>query len=68
MLTPSLSLPCPPSLVPPGLMMFPSLPSKHTRSLAQSGLGYNVSELINLQPTHSPAVQQHFSFALGGFS
>ena len=30
-LTPSLSLPCQPSLVPPGLMMFPAVPSKHTR-------------------------------------
>ena len=69
MLTPSLSLPCPPSLVPPGLVMFPtSLPSKHTRSLAQPGLGYNVSELINLQNSHSPVQQQQqFSFQLGGF-
>ena len=38
-----------------------------SRNLAQPGLGYNVSELINLQPSHSPAVQQHFSFPLGGF-
>ena len=38
-----------------------------SRNLAQPGLGYNVSELINLQPGHSPVVPQHFSFPLGGF-
>ena len=38
-----------------------------SRNLAQPCLSYNVSELINLQPGHSPAVPQHFSFPLGGF-
>ena len=61
MLTPSLSLSCPPSLLPPGHLLARTIQ-------AQPGLGYNLSDLsdlINLQNahSHSPA-SQHFSFPL----
>ena len=61
MLTPSLSLAaCPPGLVQPGHLLT-------TRTIQpQPGLGYNLSDLsdlINLQNSHSPP-HQHFSFPL----
>ena len=37
-LTPSLSLPCQPGLLPPGLLMFPGLPSKNTRQCSPLSL------------------------------